>query len=110
MRMADKARRAEEVNAEFAVTLQAHENAQLQKLDRAISPLSDATDISELDKAEEEKIQNLHAATPSQRSSSTVSKRERAGSSHLTSRSSSNVRVWDPVRPPGLNSSVKSLQ
>jgi hypothetical protein len=20
------------------------------------------------------------------------------------------VRVWDPVRPPGLNSSVKSLQ
>jgi hypothetical protein len=21
-----------------------------------------------------------------------------------------SVRVWDPVRPPGLNSSVKSLQ
>lgn len=90
MRMGDKARRAEEAQAAFALTPQAHEDQQAEELGR---PASDPTsDASDLDEREEENIRTLQAATPSQRSSSIVSKRGRPPSSLLTSRNSSMKR------------------
>jgi hypothetical protein len=86
MRIRDKARRADEAKAAFALILQTYEDHQAEKLGRLIlDPISDASD---LDEREEANVRNLQAATPSQRSS----KRGRLPLSLLTSRSSSIKR------------------
>jgi hypothetical protein len=90
MRIRDKARRADEAKAAFALILQTYEDHQAEKLGRLIlDPISDASD---LDEREEANVRNLQAATPSQRSSSIVFKRGRLPLSLLTSRSSSIKR------------------
>lgn len=89
MRMNDKARRAEQAEVAYAAVVQAHMDSQAEVLQT-----EESEDESVLDPVEEEGIRNLQATAPSvtSSSSSAVSKRARATSSLLTSRSSSAKR------------------